>query len=61
MLIDLLGFSTLFFSLTSFLIIAIVGFITEAKFQNPFVILVIIFYIMIGVRIWKNLSNKNQN
>ena len=44
--------------LTAFPLIAIVGFITEEEFRNPFVALIIIFYILIGVRIWQNRTRK---
>ena len=44
--------------LTAFPLIAIVGFITEEKFRNPFVALMSISYILIGVRIWSHHTRK---
>ena len=58
MIIDLLAYLTYMAGLTAFPLIAIVGFITEEKFRNPFVALMIISYILIGVRIWQNRTRK---
>lgn len=58
MIIDLLAYMMFLAGLTAFPIIAIVGFITEEKFRNPFVALMIISYILIGVRIWQNRTRK---
>ena len=58
MIIDLLAYMMFLAGLTAFPIIAIVGFITEEKFRNPFVALMIISCILIGVRIWQNRTRK---
>ena len=58
MIIEFISYLMFIGGLTAFPLIAIVGFITEEKFRNPFVALMIIFYILIGVRIWSNHTRK---
>ena len=58
MIIEFMSYFMFIGGLTAFPLIAIVGFITEEEFRNPFVALIIIFYILIGVRIWQNHTRK---
>ena len=58
MIIEFMSYLMFIGGMTAFPLIAIVGFITEEKFRNPFVALMIIFYVLIGVRIWQNRTRK---
>ncbi len=58
MIIEFMSYLMFMAGLTAFPLIAIVGFITEEKFRNPFVALLIVSYILIGVRIWQNHTRK---
>ena len=58
MIIEFISYLMFIGGLTAFPLIAIVGFITEEKFRNPFVALMIISYILIVVRIWSNHTRK---
>jgi len=58
MIIDYAAYILFMLGLTAFPLISIVGFITEEKMRNPFVFLMIVFYAMIGVRIWQNHTRK---
>ncbi len=58
MIIDYAAYLLFILGLTAFPIISIVGFITEEKMRNPFVFFTIVFYILIGVRIWQNRTRK---
>lgn len=53
MLIEFIGRILGYLALLSIPLIAIVGILTEKKFQNPFVILIIVFSIYVGARAWK--------
>jgi hypothetical protein len=58
MIIEFMSYLMFMAGLTAFPLIAIVGFITEEKFRNPFVALLIISYVLIGVRIWQSRTRK---
>jgi len=58
MIIDYAAYILFMLGLTAFPLISIVGFITEEEMRNPFVFIMIICYILIGVRIWQNHTRK---
>ena len=51
-MIDLIARVTVFLALTCVPIGITVGFLTDSKYQNPFVLILILFFTYIGVTIW---------
>ena len=51
-MIDLMAKALVLIALTCVPIGITVGFLTDSKYQNPFVLILILFFTCIGVTIW---------
>ena len=51
-MIDLMAKALVLIALTCIPIGITVGFLTDSKYQNPFVLILILFFTCIGVTIW---------
>ena len=60
MISEILGKTLVLIALTCVPIGITVGFLTDDRYKNPFVFILILFFAYIGIKIWKDLRKTKQ-